>query len=259
MRGIGFISDKGLLLRQAIAGWLILFVGVFLFVLIGLLLSPALGSQQQVILVSFGLVAPLIILAHYILYRRGYHIRKLTNTPITAPAIVLNPVDNPDTPKKQDPDKWGFTSGEHDYYLDFAKYYWVPQKMTEQRSPYQTHAEFDKALLSALTNRFTLWWLISTMFDRRDVRNLCTSLLDVNFRNLPVQPKADIAFALVDLCAKQNRISDLALACHYAASSLWYKGLDSEKSHAAQEHNELFKRLLDETKIIGDDVQAEQA
>ena len=72
MEHFRFLSDKSLLLRQAIWGWIITVLGTLLFVLIALLLSFILPDTEHTVIVASLLVTPVLILVHFRLARQDY-------------------------------------------------------------------------------------------------------------------------------------------------------------------------------------------
>lgn len=80
MNSIRFLSDRRLLLRQAIAAWLILFASVLLFATLAILLSFIIENQEVVIIVLLILVSPISIGTHVFLQNRGYQLAKVRTT-----------------------------------------------------------------------------------------------------------------------------------------------------------------------------------
>lgn len=87
-------SDKSLLIRQAIAAWVVLTTSVVVFVVVALVLhSRIIPAPEMTVIVTFLLVTPFLIGAHLVLYRRGYHFRKPSNK--HRPSLPMPPQSPP--------------------------------------------------------------------------------------------------------------------------------------------------------------------
>jgi hypothetical protein len=72
MRGIHLLKDKGLLVRQTMAAWVVLFVGTTAFVVLAILFSSILSDKNAAIAIAFVLVFPIATVTHIILWNRDY-------------------------------------------------------------------------------------------------------------------------------------------------------------------------------------------
>ncbi len=71
-----FFANRKMLLHQAASGWIILHVGVILFVVIALLLDQVIESRQDVVITTFLLILPALLGGHIYLDRRNYFVQE---------------------------------------------------------------------------------------------------------------------------------------------------------------------------------------
>lgn len=76
MKEITFLSDRRLLIRQAFMAWLSVIVSVLVFVLLSLLLSLIIASRESVIIVTFLLILPALVIVHVYLQQSEFRFRK---------------------------------------------------------------------------------------------------------------------------------------------------------------------------------------
>ena len=92
-------TDKKSLIRQAIAAWIVLTIGVILFTILALLLSSFISEPEHIIIWTFVIIFPLLLVTHIILYKRNYRIgqkfsqkkqhRIFVKHPITAKQLIV--------------------------------------------------------------------------------------------------------------------------------------------------------------------------
>lgn len=75
-----FLRNKRLLIRQAIAAWLVLGIGIVVFMLLALALSSVIESRELVIVVTLFIIVPILASIHFALYKSNYsfHIREVS-------------------------------------------------------------------------------------------------------------------------------------------------------------------------------------
>jgi hypothetical protein len=76
MKSIPFLSDKKLLLRQALSAWVIYFLSVILFATVAVILSEFIQNKENVILISFLLISSIAIGFHLLLKKTNYFVMK---------------------------------------------------------------------------------------------------------------------------------------------------------------------------------------
>lgn len=76
MNRLYFITDKRVLIRQAIASWLLLLLSVLIFTLVALILSRIISNSEKVIGAAFVMVIPFLISGHIFLKNNDYYIKK---------------------------------------------------------------------------------------------------------------------------------------------------------------------------------------
>ncbi|MBI5713408.1 MAG: hypothetical protein HZC38_08320 [Chloroflexi bacterium] len=71
-----FFRDKQRLWRQAIFAWVVLFFSVIFFTVIALGLSIVLINRETIVIIAFGITAPLLTGAQIFLSVNGYYLKK---------------------------------------------------------------------------------------------------------------------------------------------------------------------------------------
>src|SRR5690349_925647 len=73
IQSLRLLKDGRLLLRQAIAAWMILLLGTIFFATIALIISLSVQNQDLILIITLAIVTPLCFWGHVVLLRRGYY------------------------------------------------------------------------------------------------------------------------------------------------------------------------------------------
>lgn len=72
-------SNRGILAEQAVFAWLSLTLGTIIFTLLSIVLSVFLENREQIVIISFIFVMPLIVIANISIHRKHYSTDDIKN------------------------------------------------------------------------------------------------------------------------------------------------------------------------------------